>query len=94
MKIDIKHVAKLANLSLTPEEEKKFEKQLSDILSYIEKLNEVNTKNVIPTSQTTGLKNILRDDRQINPSLSQNEALANTKNQQNGLFKVKAVLEK
>lgn len=93
MKVNVKHIAKLANLPLSPSEEKKFEKQLSDILSYVEKLNEVDTKNVKETSQVTGLKNVTRDDVSF-PSLSQKEALANSKSKQNGLFKVKAVFEK
>lgn len=91
MKINVPHVAKLANLPLTPVEEKKFEKQLSEILSYVEKLKEVDTKNVEPTSQVTGLENVTREDKTI-PSLSQEEALSNTKSQHNGLFKVKAIL--
>ena len=45
MKINVVHVAKLANLPLKKEEEKKFEKQLSEILNYFEKLKEVDTKN-------------------------------------------------
>ncbi|MBI4079590.1 MAG: Asp-tRNA(Asn)/Glu-tRNA(Gln) amidotransferase subunit GatC [Candidatus Levybacteria bacterium] len=92
MKINVKDVAKLANLPLSPLEEEKFEKQLSDILSYVEKLNEVDTADVKETSQVTGLKNISRDDS-TSSSLSQDETLANTKNKPNGLFKVKAVFE-
>ena len=92
MKIDVVHVAKLANLPLKPAEEKKFEKQLSDILSYVEKLREVDTKNVETTSQVTGLENVTREDN-ATPSLTQEEALSNTKSQHNGLFKVKAILK-
>lgn len=92
MKIDVTHVAKLANLPLKPEEIDKFEKQLSEIIAYIEKLKEVNTKNIETTSQVTGLENVTRDD-ETSPSLSQDEALSNTKSQHNGLFKVKAILE-
>lgn len=92
MKIDVKKVAKLANLNLTSDEEEKFEKQLSDILSYIEKLKEVDTKDVTPTSQVTGLENITREDT-TTPSLTQEEALSGSKNTHNEMFKVKAVLE-
>ncbi len=92
MKIDVVHVAKLANLPIKPGEEKKFEKQLSEILSYVEKLKEVDTKNVEATSQVTGLENITRED-ETSPSLSQEEALLNTKYKHNGFFKVKAILE-
>ena len=92
MKVDVLHIAKLANLSLTKEEIKKYEEQLSSILSYIDKLKEVDTKNIQETSQTTGLENITSED-ETSPSLSQEEALSNTKNKHNGLFKVKAILE-
>lgn len=92
MKIDVSHVARLANLPLKPEEKDKFEKQLSGILSYMEKLREVDTKNVEITSQVTGLENVTRED-ETSPSLTQEEALSNTKSQHNGLFKVKAILE-
>ncbi len=92
MKIDVKKVATLANLTLTSEEESKFEKQLSDILQYVEKLNEVDTKGIEPTAQVTGLENITREDEST-PSLSQEEALSGTENKHNGMFKVKAILE-
>lgn len=92
MKINIKHIAKLANLEITPQEESKFEKQITDILEYVEKINTADVKDVEPTSQVTGLENITRPD-ETSPSLSQEDALSGTKNLHNGMFKVKAVLE-
>ncbi len=92
MKIDVAHIAKLANLPLKPEEKEKFEKQLSETLTYVEKFNSINTKGVEPTSQVTGLENVTREDETF-PSLSQKASLSNTKSQQNGLFKVKAILQ-
>lgn len=92
MKIDVKHTAKLANLPLQKEEEEKFEKQLSEVLFMIEKLNEVNTKDVFPTSQVTGLENVTREDK-ARPSLSQEEALSNAKAARNGFFQVKGMFE-
>lgn len=91
MKINVKHVAQLANLPLSVDEEKKFEGQLEETLTYIEGLNEINTKNIEPTDQVTGLENVLRDD-ETKPSLSQEEALSNAKSKHNGLFKVKKVI--
>lgn len=91
MKINVKHVAKLANLPLSEDEERKFDKQLSEILTYVEQLNSVNTKDVEITSQITGLENVTREDK-TTTSLSQDEALSNTKSRHNGLFKVKKVL--
>lgn len=91
MKIDVKHVAKLANLPLKDEEVDKFENQLSSILDYIKKLQEVDTSKVEETSHVTGLENVLRED-ETRSSLSQEEALSNAKDKHNGMFKVKAVL--
>lgn len=91
MTIDIKQVAKLANLPITPQEEKKLEKELSETLDYIATLNSIDTKNVEPTSQVTGLTNVLREDKS-QPSLSQEEALANAKSTHNGFIKVTAIL--
>lgn len=92
MKIDVFHVAKLANLPLTDEEKEKFEKQLSETLSYIEILKEIKTDKIPPTSHVTGLENVTRKDEPA-PSLSQDEALQNAKSTHNGFFKVKAILE-
>lgn len=61
-KEDVLHVAKLARLELTENEAIKFSRQLSDVFKYMEILNEVDTKDVEPTSQVTGLKNIDRED--------------------------------
>ncbi len=60
--INIKHIAELSRIKLTPEEEKQFSLQLGSILQYIEKLNEVETKNIEPTAQVSGLSDVLRSD--------------------------------
>jgi aspartyl-tRNA(Asn)/glutamyl-tRNA(Gln) amidotransferase subunit C len=92
MKIDVKKVATLANLKLEEEELPKFESQLNEILGYVEKLKEVDTKSVEITSQVTGLENVAREDIAAS-SLTQEEALSNTKSKHNGMFKVDAILE-
>lgn len=91
MKFDISHVAKLANLPLTDEEKKKFEKQLEETITYVESLDKVDTKGVEPTSQVTGLENVTREDV-VKPSLTQEQALSNAKQTHNGFFKVKGIL--
>lgn len=91
MKFDVSRVAKLANLPLSDEEKKKFEKQLEETAAYVEELERVDTKGVEPTSQVTGLENVTRED-EIKPSLSQEEALKNAKSTHNGFFKVKGIL--
>ncbi len=61
-KKDIEHIAKLARLGLSEAEKQKYSKELSGILDYMKKLNGIDTKNIDPTAQVTGLENILRKD--------------------------------
>ena len=91
MKFDVSRVAKLANLSLSNEEKKKFAVQLEETIEYIKGLDEVDTKGVEPTSQVTGLENVTREDI-AKPSLSQEDALKNAKSTHNGFFKVKGII--
>ncbi|MCL4365881.1 Asp-tRNA(Asn)/Glu-tRNA(Gln) amidotransferase subunit GatC [Patescibacteria group bacterium] len=88
----VKKVAKLANLPLTPQEEEKYSEQLSKILGYVEQLNQVDTSNVEPTFNVTGLNNVMREDEAI-PSLSQQEALLNAPQKKEGMFVTKGVFE-
>ena len=90
--IDIDHVAKLANLSLSPAEKQTFGKQLGEVLNYINKLNEVDAKNIEPIGQITGLVNVTREDEAA-PSLAQEEALANAPRTHSGFFEVDAIFE-
>lgn len=92
MKINVPRIATLANIKISPEEESKLEKQLEEILSYVEKLEEVNTEGVEETSQVTGLENTFREDVERNCKLTQEEAVSGSASTQNGLFKVKGVL--
>ncbi len=92
MKIDVKHIAHLAELPLKDEEIKKLEVQLESTLDYIQQLDEVNTKDVEPTSQVTGLENITREDTE-KESLTQEQALSNSDKTYDGLFMVKGILD-
>jgi aspartyl-tRNA(Asn)/glutamyl-tRNA(Gln) amidotransferase subunit C len=69
--MDIEHVAKLARLKLTDAEKKRFSNQMGTIIKYIEKLNELDTKNVEPTAHVLGLENVFRDDIATNPLTDQ-----------------------
>lgn len=60
---EIKHVANLARLELSEEEVEKYGNQLSDVLSYIDQLREVDVEGIEPTAQVTGLVNVLREDK-------------------------------
>lgn len=93
MKIDVNKVAKLANLTLTPEEEKEFDQQLNNIVGYIEKLNSIDTTGIEPTAQVTGLSNRTRNDGFADDTLSQEQALSGTKKTHNGLFVVEKLVD-
>lgn len=87
------HIAKLAKLDLSDKEIAKFCQQLSSILKYVELLNEVDTTSVLPTAQTTGLKNVAKKDSPCGePQLTQEEVLSNAPEKQGGFIKTKAVL--
>jgi len=59
---EVEYIADLARIELTKDEKEKFSIELSAVLGYIEQLKEVDTKNVEPVSQVTGLENVLRED--------------------------------
>ena len=90
--IDVKYVAHLARLSLSPDEEQKIGAQLSNILGYIEKLKEVDVTGVEPTAHAFPLVNVTRPD-EVCPSISHEEALRNAPAQANGLFMVPKIME-
>ena len=60
--MDIEHLSKLARLKLTDAEKELFSKQMGTVIKYIEKLSELDTKNVEPTAHVLGLNNVFRDD--------------------------------
>lgn len=72
----VSSVAKLARLGLNQDEMKQFAEQLSGILTYAEKLNELNTDNIEPTSHVLPLSNIFREDLLV-PSLSVDAVMQN-----------------
>jgi aspartyl-tRNA(Asn)/glutamyl-tRNA(Gln) amidotransferase subunit C len=90
--IDVKYVAHLARLSLSPEEEQKIGAQLGNILDYIEKLKEVDVSGVEPTAHPFPLVNVTRAD-EVHPSMSSEDALRNAPAQANGLFIVPKIVE-
>ena len=89
---DVDYVSKLANLPLTEREKALFSEQLSDVLSYISKLNEIVTNKIEPIAHIVDLANITRGDETA-PSLSQDEALKNAPKTYNGFFEVDAIFE-
>ena len=90
--IDVKYVAHLARLGLTPEEERKFGAQLGQVLGYIEKLREVDVSAVEPTAHAVPMVNVTRID-ETRSSLSNEEALRNAPAKSGGLFIVPKIVE-
>ena len=90
--LDVKYVAHLARLHLTPDEEKKLGAQLGGILGYIEKLKELDVTGVEPTAHAVPLVNVTRPD-EVRPSLPHDDALRNAPAQANGLFMVPKIVE-
>lgn len=91
---EIKHIADLARLDLTDQELKIYGDQLSNVLSYIDQIKEVDTTNVEPTAQVTGLENVLREDKIEDWDESEREAaLKQAPEMENNQVKVKRVLD-
>ncbi len=88
----VRHIAHLARLKLTDDEVAKFSDQLAAILTYIEKLSEVNTDGIEPTAHAVPMQNVFRDDVPA-PSLGAEKVLANAPGKVASYFKVPKVLD-
>jgi len=89
---EVEHLAKLARIELSAEQQKNFSNQLTDILKYVKKLSAVDTKNIPPTSYLSLLKNITRRD-EIKPNTQSEKLIAAAPEKKDGCVKVKAVLK-
>lgn len=89
---DVKYIANLSRIHLNDDEAQGLTKDLEKILDYIKTLESLNIENVTPTSHVLGLKNVYRDD-DINPSLSQSDALKIATEKNKGMFKVPPIIE-
>ena len=90
--IDVKYVAHLARIALSPEEERQLGEQLGNILGYIETLKKADVSGVEPTAHAFPLVNVTRSD-EVRPSLSNEDALRNAPAKANGLFVVPKIVE-
>jgi len=90
--IDVKYVAHLARIALTPDEEQKLAAQLGNILGYIEKLKEADVTGVEPTAHAFPLVNVTRADK-VHPSIGNEAALRNAPAKAGGLFIVPKIVE-
>ncbi len=92
--IPVKHIAKLANIPITDQEEIALEKAFVETMAVVEELKSVDVKGVEPTSQVTGLENVWREDEVDQAhSFTQAEALANAKQTHDGYFVVSQVID-
>jgi aspartyl-tRNA(Asn)/glutamyl-tRNA(Gln) amidotransferase subunit C len=89
---EIEHIATLARLSLSGEEKELFGSQLSSILDYMEKLNELDTEDIEPTSHVLLLSNVMRDDT-ARPSIPKEDALMNAPDHTDKFYRVPKIIE-
>lgn len=92
MKMDIDKVARLARIKLSEEEKKIFSKQLEQVLAHMEQLNRLDTTGVEPTSHAIPITNVFRED-EVRPSVSREEILRISPEQEEGHFKVPRIIE-
>lgn len=91
-KNDVDYVAALARLEFSEEEKSKLTNQLDSILEYIDKLNELDTTGIKPTSHAISMTNVFRED-EVMPSLDREKILQNAPDADKGCFKVPNILE-
>ena len=89
---EVEHVAVLARLALNETELDQLTGQMNQILSYVEKLNELDTENIIPTAHAVPVENAFREDV-IRPSIGGVKALSNAPEAVNNCFKVPQIIE-
>ena len=88
----VEHVADLAQLTLSDQEKELFREQLSSILEYAQRLQQLDTSAIPPTATVLPLENVMRDDL-VRPSLPREDVLANAPHTEDGYFRVPVVLE-
>jgi len=88
---EVEHVAHLARLNLSQAELEKMTEQLDTLLSYVAKLDELDTQNILPTTHAFSISNAFRDDT-VRKSLSRKDALANSPKQNDEYFVVPRII--
>lgn len=89
---EVLHIARLARVGLSEEDVAKFQEHLSQILDYFQILRQVDTQDVPPTTHTLPLQNVMRPDK-VTASLPMDDTLHNAPQEEEGYFRVRAVLE-
>jgi len=88
----VRHIAKLARLNLTPEEETLYTEQLGNILQYFEELNAIDTTNIEPMSHALQIVNVMREDVVV-PSPGHEAILAGAPDKERTSFRVPRIGE-
>jgi aspartyl-tRNA(Asn)/glutamyl-tRNA(Gln) amidotransferase subunit C len=92
MTIPVERIAHLARLSLSEREKERFSQQLGSILMYVEKLNELDTIGIEPTSHVIEMHNVMREDT-LWSSLPSDSALANAPDRSGNFYRVPKIIE-
>ena len=92
MNISIEHLSRLARLALTEEEKSRYGSQLDNILHYVEKLNELDTTGIEPTSHVISISNVMREDT-LRPSRDREDALMNAPDKTDAFYRVPKIIE-
>ena len=90
--MNIKVLAKLANLNLSKKQEEDLEKSIPSVVDYMDEIKNLDVDDVTETTRVTEEENVLREDI-VESSLSQEQALKNAKKTRNGFFVVPAIFE-
>lgn len=91
-KKEVDYVAGLARLSLSEEEKELMARQLTNILEYMDKLNELDTADVNPTSHVLPLSNVFREDEVV-PSFPREKMLSSAPENEKGHYRVPRIIE-
>ena len=91
-KKDVEYVARLARLKLSETEKEAHAEQLNKILGYMDKLNQLDTTHIKPTSHVVEMRNVFRGDY-VKPSIPVDNALLNASDKKDNFFRVPKVIE-
>lgn len=91
---DVDHIAKLAEIPITPDEKKRLAAGFTAVVKVLDTLKSVDVSGVEPTNQVTGLENVMREDAvDATRTFTQDQALANAPRKHNGFFVTDQVVD-